>query len=185
MGVATLLTAEQYARLPDEPGTRFELIDGEMSEVSFAGALHSLIVGIVYRLLAEAAHEHGGYAFPDGVGYILSRRPDTVRGPDASYVAATSVPETGVPAGFWPTAPDLAVEVASPDDRPGELRAKARTYLDAGTSVVWLLWPATRSVTVALPGGMAVELGPEDELDGGELLPRLRVRVADLFPTTT
>lgn len=183
MSVGTLLTAEQLWELPDVPGKRFELIDGELVEMPAAGMLHGLIVGIVYRLLAAAAGEHGRYAFGDGVGYVLARRPDVVRVPDASYVAAENVPEGGIPLGFGPFAPDLAVEVVSPNDRAGEVHAKVREYLDAGTRLVWVLWPGTRGVTVTTADGMSRELGPDDVSDGGVVLPGLQVPVVDLFPT--
>jgi len=185
MSVATAMTAEQLLELPEVPGKRFELIDGELIDVPFAGVLHAVIVGIVHRLLAAAADKHGGYAFGDGVGYVLARRPDMVRGPDASYVTADRVRQVGFPAGFWPGAPDIAVEVVSPHDRAVEIHAKTRDYLAAGTRLVWVLWPETRSVTVwdaADASGASRELGPDDMVDGGEVLPSLRVRVADLFP---
>lgn len=182
MSIATAMTAEQMWELPDVPGKRFELIDGELIEVPGAGAFHGLIVGIVYSVLATAARQAGGLAFPDGVSYILSRRPDVVRIPDASFVARSNVPQDGVPVGFWPIGPDLAVEIVSPHDRAADIQAKTRDYLDAGTQRVWVLWPGTRSVTISDATGASRQLGPDDALDGGDLLPGLRVRVADLFP---
>ncbi len=184
MSVATSMTAEQMWELPDIPGKRFELHDGELIEVPLAGVLHGLIVGIVYRLLAAAADEVGGYAFAGGVGYVLARDPDVVRVPDASYVAASSMPAGGIPAGFWPIPPDLAAEVVSPGDRVREVHTKVRAYLDAGTRLVWVLWPETRSVTVSDAGGASREFGPDDVLDGGTLLPSLRVTVRELFPVS-
>ena len=182
MSVATAMTAEQLWELPDVPGKRFELHHGELVEMPGAGAFHGLIVGIVYSVLAAVARQSGGYAFPDGVSYILSRRPDNVRIPDVSFVASSNVPQDGVPVGFWPIAPDLAVEIVSPHDRAAEIYAKTRDYLNAGTQIVWVLWPETRSVTVTDATGASRELGPVDTLDGGSLLPNLQVRVADLFP---
>ena len=182
MSIATTMTAEQLWELPDVPGTRFELHHGELVEMPGAGAFHGLIVGIVFSVLAAAARQSGGYAFPDGVSYILSRRPDVVRIPDVSYVARSNVPQDGVPLGFWPIAPDLAVEIVSPHDRAAEIHAKTRDYLRGGSQLVWVLWPETRSVTVSDASSVSRELGPDDFLDGGSLLPSLRVRVADLFP---
>lgn len=182
MSVATAMTAEQFLELPGDPGKRFELHDGKMVEVPFAGMLHGAIVGIVYRLLTAVAIEHGGYVFADGVGYVLSRDPETVRGPDVSYITADRFLQIGLPVGFWPGPPDLAVEVVSPSDRANEIHAKTRDSLDAGTQLVWVLWPETRSVTVTHATGASRELGPDASLDGGTLLPGLRVLGADLFP---
>jgi hypothetical protein len=58
-------------------------------------------------------------------------------------------------------------------------------YLEAGTRQVWILWPQRRWVTVHTPTGPSTELGPDDELDGGEVLPGYRVRVANLFKVRT
>ena len=182
MSVKQPLTAEQLWELPEAPGKRHELVKGELVEVPGAGALHGLIVGVIYRLLAAFVDERGlGYAFGDGVGYILGRDPDLVRIPDASYVARERVPEDGIPEGFWPIAPDLAVEVVSPHDRAEDIHGKVREYLAAGTRLVWVLWPRSRAVTVHDAGGETRELDAADELDGGDVLPGFRVRVADLL----
>ena len=83
-----------------------------------AGALHNSIAALVYELLRGFVRAHDpGLAFTDGVGYVLARAPDQVRIPDASFVSWERVPVEGVPEGFWPLAPDLAVEVVSPNDR--------------------------------------------------------------------
>ncbi|MCM8750485.1 Uma2 family endonuclease [Thermomicrobiaceae bacterium CFH 74404] len=62
-----------------------------------------------------------------------------------------------------------------------EVRNKVHDYLAAGTRLVWGLSPKSRSVTVYTPDGQARELGPEEELDGGGVLPGLRAPVASLF----
>ena len=182
MSVKQLLTAEQLWALPEAPGKRHELVKGELVEVPGAGALHGLIAGLIYRLLAAFVDERGsGYAFGDGVGYILGRHPDLVRIPDASYVAREHVPEGDIPEGFWSIAPDLAVEVVSPHDRAEDVHGKVGEYLAAGTRLVWVLWPRSRAVTVHAAGGETRELGAADELDGGDVLPGFRVGVASLF----
>lgn len=117
----------------------------------------------------------------DGTGYVLSRDPDTLRIPDVSFVSAARLPGDEVPETFWPLAPDLAVEIVSPHDRAEDVHSKVREYLDAGTRMVWVLWPKRRSVTVYGVGGDSRELGPEDALDGDDVLPGLRVRVAELL----
>lgn len=44
--------------------------------------------------------------------------------------------------------PILAVEVAGRDEGERELRSKAHWYLDHGTTVVWIVLPATREILV-------------------------------------
>ena len=183
MTVKQLLTAEELWALPEVPGKRFELLDGELIEVPGANPLHGLLVELVLRLISAQARERDlGLAFADGTGYILGRGPDRVRIPDVSFVAWERVLAEGVPdEGFWPFAPDLAVEIVSPGDRADDVHSKVREYLAAGTRLVWVLWPRERAVTAHGLDGLIRELGPEDELDGGEVLPGFRVRVADLF----
>lgn len=182
MSVQQLLTAEQLAEMPEVAGTRFELVKGVLVEVPGAGALHGFIGGLLYRLLTAAAAERGvGHAFPDGVGYIIARRPDVVRIPDVSFIARGRLPGGEIPEGFIPSAPDLAVEIVSPGDRAEEVYGKVREYLAAGTRLVWVVWPRYRSVTVYTADALVRELREGDELDGGEVLPGFRVRVAELF----
>jgi Uma2 family endonuclease len=179
---ARLMTAEELWELPEQPGVRYELVRGVPVEVPGAGALRSLIAGVVLRLIHDRVHGRNlGLAFTTGPGFVLDRNPDTVRIPDASFVSRERIPESGIPEGFWPGAPDLAVEIVSPSDRAEDVHGKVRDYLAAGTRLVWVLWPKSRSLTVYTPDGQAREFGSEQELDGGDVLPGFRVRVADLF----
>ncbi|GBD21363.1 hypothetical protein HRbin28_01812 [bacterium HR28] len=177
-----LLTAEELLELPEKPGVRYELHEGKLVEMPGAGALHNLIVGVVYRLLYAFVREHRlGLVFTDGAAFVLRRNPDTVRIPDVSVVRRERVPGGGIPEGFWPGAPDLAVEIVSPHDRAEEVHERVREYLGAGVRQVWVLWPRSRAVTVYEAGGVVRELGAEEELEGGEVLPGFRVKVSDLF----
>jgi Uma2 family endonuclease len=182
MDVKQLLTAEEFWSIPDTPGKRFELVRGEPVEIPAAGAKQGVIMmKLCNRLLTVVSPWRLGHVFGDGVGYILARAPDLVRIPDTSFVARERVPASGIPEGFWPFAPDLAVEFVSPSDRAEELRSKVREYLAAGTRLVWVVWPRLQLVTVHEAGGGYRELGPDDELDGGDLMPGFQVRVADLL----
>lgn len=177
-----LITAEELWEMPEVPGKRFELVDGELVEMPGAGTPHMLLMTVIYKLIDAYVLEHDlGQVFPDGESYILRRSPDRVRIPDVSFVSHARVPDDGMPEGYWPGAPNLAVEIVSSNDNASDLHDKDQDYLDAGTQIVWVVWPRRQSVTVHTPGGTAPELGPEDELDGGDLLPGFRVRVAALF----
>lgn len=82
--------------------------------------------------------------------------------------------------GFLDLAPDLVVEVVGPSDRAVAVAEKTRTWLDAGVSVVWVVYPAPGFVAVHTRGAV-VEVGRDGELDCGDVLPGLRIAVADLF----
>lgn len=177
-----LITAEEFWEMPEIPGTWLELVDGEVVEVPGAGMLHTLIVALIYKLIDAHVAEHSlGYAFPDGLAYIVGRDPDRVRIPDVSFLSSERMPEGGILEGFVPSAPDLAVEIVSPHDKAEYLHAKVYDYLQAGTQLVWVVWPSRQSVTVHAADGYARELGHDDELDGGDILPGFGVRVAELF----
>ena len=177
-----LLTTEDLEGLPGQPGLRYELDEGKLVEMPGAGALHNLIVGLVYRLLfAFVSQKRLGLVFCDGAAFVLRRDPDTVRIPDVSVVRRDRVPAAGIPEGFWPGAPDLAVEIVSPHDRAEEVHERVRDYLGAGVRLIWVLWPKSRTVTVYWPDGTARELGPDEKLTGGDVLPGFEMTVSDLF----
>ena len=176
-----LITAEQFMEMPDIPGKRFELVNGEVIEVPLAGYTHARIVMALVRSLDTFVRTHDlGEIYADGLGYVITRMPDSVRGPDVSFLMKEHVPDEDFP-GFVPFAPDLAVEIVSPHDRADEVHDKVYQYLAAGTRLVWVLWPKTCSISIFGKGGTNGEFGMEDELDGGDVLPGFRVRIDELF----
>jgi len=112
-------------------------------------------------------------------GFLLSRDPDTVRAPDVGFVRAAR--PAGPQRGYYPGAPDLVVEVLSPDDRPGYVRDKIAEWLEAGTLACWVVDPRARTVTLHEPGRQPVVLGDGDRITGGQLLPGFELAVRDVF----
>jgi Uma2 family endonuclease len=120
-----------------------------------------------------------GTVFAAETGFLLARDPDTVRAPDVAFLRADREPTPE--RGYFPGAPDLAVEVLSPDDRPGYVRDKVAEWLEAGALAVWVVDPRARSVTVHEPGRSPTLLGASDTLDGGDVLPGLTIDVGEIF----
>lgn len=83
--------------------------------------------------------------------------------------------------GYFPGAPDLAVEVLSPDDRPSEVREKVAEWLGAGALAVWVMDPKGRTVTVHEPGRRTVRLAATEVLRGGNALPGFEIAVGEIF----
>lgn len=111
---------------------------------------------------------------------MLRRDPDTVRAPDVAFVSHARVPEPE-PTGSAELAPDLVVEVLSPDDRPGEVLSKVGDWPDAGVRLVWLVNPGRRQVrTYRLDGAQSL-LGEEDSVKGEDVLPGFVCLVSSLF----
>ena len=122
-----------------------------------------------------------GRVFAAETGFILRRNPDTVRAPDASFVAEDRLPEGELPIGYLELAPDLAVEVASPNDRPREIQEKVADWLRAGTRLVWVIYPATRSATVHRSQDQFEELSENDSFQGENVIPEFACDLNELF----
>jgi Uma2 family endonuclease len=82
---------------------------------------------------------------------------------------------------YIPFAPDLAVEVISPNDRDDEVEEKIQLWLKAGSLLVWSVDPESRTVVVYRPGAEPVTLDEDQEIDGGNVIPGFHCRGADFF----
>jgi Uma2 family endonuclease len=176
------MTAAELMRLPDNH-MRHELIDGELHEWPLAGGEHgfvsSRVAGRLGAFLERHPDDEGGL-FATGTGFWLTRNPDTVRAPDIAYVSEARMAQARIP-GYPELAPDLVVEVVSPDDLADELQFKVDQWLRAGSAVVWVLYPATRSAIVYESYGRVTLLHSDQSLYGGSILPGFSCRVGDLF----
>jgi Uma2 family endonuclease len=133
-------------------------------------------------VVGQFVKTHGlGVVFGAETGFKLTSDPDTVRAPDLAFVRRERIPPEGMPQGFWPGAPDLAVEVVSPSDTYTAVEEQVREWLDAGTRLVLVVNPRTRTVTVHASQTQVTRLTESDLLTGGEVLPGLSCRVAELF----
>jgi Uma2 family endonuclease len=174
------MTAEEYWLSPyNEDGT--ELVRGEVVQTMRPGGLHGVIALAAGALLRAWAQQTKAGHVGVEAGFILARAPDTVRGPDVAFVRRDRIPAGGVPEGFWPFAPDLAVEIVSPGDTTNEIRAKVDDYLAAGTPLIWVVYPRAQEVVVHRVGRLPQTLGAGDELSFPELLPGFSCPVAALF----
>ena len=101
--------------------------------------------------------------------------------PTSHSSAANGSPRSPNPEKHVPFAPDLAVEVVSPSDRPADVAEKVEAWLAAGTRMVWVVEPANRTLTLHAPGAAEQTLTDQDMLDGGEILPGFSCKVGDFF----
>lgn len=113
-------------------------------------------------------------------GFYIERDPDTVRAPDVGFVMKDRVPESRLRA-FFPGAPDLAVEVISPDDRKREVLAKVESWLESGCTVVWVVDPEQRSLVAYRFREQQLEAAECDSLTGDELLPGFSLSADEIF----
>jgi Uma2 family endonuclease len=172
------ITAEELLAMP--PDQPCELIAGEIVMMTPAGYEHGKIAGtICFLLRSHTAKNALGTVVSAEAGFVISRNPDTVRAPDVAFVRRDRQPES--PEGFFPGAPDLAVEVVSPTDRLASVKEKAQAWLAAGTPLVWVVWPDTRSVVVHRSGQSPRILHEKDAITGEEVLPGFECAVAEFF----
>ena len=159
-----------------------ELVRGKAVGSAPAGFEHGSIAANLHVLLGSfvRAHKLGVTAVAEA-GYILARDPDTVRAPDISFIARERMPANGLPAGFVPLAPDLVVEVISPSESSDEIQDKVVAYLAAGTRMLWVVFPRTRTVTVYRSLQNARILTAEDTLGGEDVVPGFECRVSEIF----
>lgn len=181
MSTTTAVTAEQLFEMPDD-GKRYELIAGALRMMSPSGWNHGRIAGRLHTLLGHHVLENGlGEVFTAETGFLITREPDTVRAPDIAFIARENLPQEAPSEAFWPGAPDLAVEVLSPNDRTGEVDAKIHDWLSAGARLVWVVDPQLRTVTSYRSTTDVTTHSAADQLDGDDVVRGFHCAVAEIF----
>ena len=185
-----LYTVDDVCELQGWDGTRdrkYELIDGELIEMSPANSLHAWLASELSAQLRNFASSGNlGYTFVE-VGVFPAPDRSTLLAPDVAFFSAERLlppfPQTF--AGFMP---DLAVEIASPSNTITELRQKAATYLRHGSRLVWLVLPDQEGVEICRLGDdeqLTFEfVGPDGSLSGEDVLPGFELEIRRLFPAS-
>jgi len=180
MATTKLWTVEELDRGGGPEGL-WELIDGELVEMTASGrAAGKLAMWIGTILLGFVLPRGLGEVYGADTGFVLFPGRNVIRVPDASFVRADRLQGLD-DYNLIRLAPDLAVEVRSPNDCVPDVLAKIEMYLDAGVRLVWLVDPRARTIALHAPGREIRLLGEGDVLDGGEVLPGFRVDVAEVF----
>jgi Uma2 family endonuclease len=179
--VASAISAEQLLVMPDE-GWRYELVEGELRRMSPAGRQHGRVaMNFAWRLAQFVRERSLGVVFAAETGFLLRREPDTVRAPDVAFVRAARSPESESGEGFFPGAPDLAVEVVSPSDSFSEVEEKVFQWLGAGAGAVLVLNPSRRNASL-YRGKEDFRLFTEGEtLDLSFVVPGFSISVSAIF----
>ena len=168
-GAATM-TSEDLLRLNIQD-KRSELVRGVLVVREPAGYQHGDVAMQLGIVIGGFVRQHQlGRTFAAETGFTLRRNPDTVRAGDVAFISRDRLLDPAT-RGFADIAPDLVVEVLSPDDRPGEVLAKVSDWLTAGTRLVWVIDPVRRSGCAYRADGGVALLGATDVLDGEDILP--------------
>jgi Uma2 family endonuclease len=158
----------------------YELVEGVLVE-KIMGYAESYLAMELGRLLGNfiAKHDLGILPGADGAVRLM---PGLVRIPDVSFISWNHLPDQRIPAQRLPDlTPDLAVEILSEGNTPGEMDRKMRDYFFSGTRLVWYIDPQRRTVRVYTSPDQCVELSDRDTLDGGVVLPGFSLPLAQLF----
>ncbi|TVP98960.1 MAG: Uma2 family endonuclease [Planctomycetaceae bacterium] len=176
-----ITTANELWQMPPD-GRRYELVQGELRQMAPAGNEHGqLTVRITWRLAQHVETNRLGVVFAAETGFLISSAPDTVRAPDLAFVSQKRIEEVGQAEGYWPGAPDLVVEVISPNDRYTDVEEKTTDWLAAGTRMVLIVNPRKRIVTVYRSLHEITILTADDTLSGDDVVPGWQVAVGDIF----
>jgi Uma2 family endonuclease len=176
-----LLSARDLEQIPDD-GFRYELLAGEIRRMPPAGHRHGRVAARFTWRLAQYVETHRlGAVFAAETGFLLSHAPDTVRAPDVSFVRQDRLTVEISDEGFWPGAPDLAVEVVSPSDSFSAVAGKALDWLTAGARAVVLVDPQRSTAALYRSRAEIRILGPDDALEVPDVVPGWSLRVGELF----
>jgi Uma2 family endonuclease len=163
-------------------GERMEFFDGEMREKDGVSGRHGEIeVQLTIPLGSFVLENRLGRIYPSDTQFRISVAPEIIHIPDLAVVRADRLPSEAERWHIMPIAPDLAVEVVSPNDRYEEVLEKIERYHQAGVPLVWLVQPRRRAVEVHPLGQPSFLLREGDTLEGGDIIPGFRLPIANLF----
>ena len=176
----TIHTPEELLEM--EAGHQFELINGQLVERNMGAESSRLSTILITKINSHSETNNLGLVFSQDCGYqVFADDPGRVRYPDGSFIRRGRLPDDKPPRGHVRIAPDLMIEVVSPNDIAWQIDERVDDFLKAGTPLVWVIYPDTRSVHVYRQGGSSARLTAEAELSGEDVLPGFTCKVADLF----
>jgi Uma2 family endonuclease len=174
-------TVEDVEQIQAEEDRLFELIDGILVEKAM-GYYESLLAGWIITAINNYLIQNpiGQALTADGALRIL---PDQIRIADVCFISWSRFPEGRLPREPVPhLVPDLAIEVLSESNRPGEMERKRQEYFQAGVRLVWYIDPPTRSAMVyASPEDPGTRHAETEPLSGGDVLPGFTLSLAEIF----
>lgn len=187
MASSALLEPQVSLRLEPRDEALYEIVHGQRVELPETSIYAAWIASRLDQCLGPFVLERQLGTVVMEALFILDPARNLRRRPDVAFVSSERwpldrpIPETG----DWEVVPDLAVEVISPNDLFDSVLAKMHEYFEKGVRQVWIVAPIKQQVFVFESTTRVRILTSADELDGGNLLPGLRLPVARLFQRST
>ncbi|MDQ3607441.1 MAG: Uma2 family endonuclease [Actinomycetota bacterium] len=163
------MSSDDLPRMPEE-GVRHELVRGELTTAPLRGFEEGVIVSRTGCDLGGHVDEHDLGDVTARIGCRLFSDPDTVRAPDVAFIARARVEATGRSEGYLAGAPDLAIEIVSPDDTSAEVHEKVLDWLAASTRLVLVVHPRPRTITAYRSATDIAILREADTLDASDVV---------------
>lgn len=169
---------EGFEHLEIEDGQWVGFDEDEFVSGEEHGWIEAQIVG---DLIIWVRGNRSGRIYTGDTDFVLKGTPDNIelkRRPDIAFVSSRNVKPSK---GYVYAAPDLAIEIISPTEKPYKIRKKLREYLDNGVKQVWQLYPNSQEIIVSFPDGTSRAYRPGDIIEGGDVLPGFTLDVAKVF----
>jgi hypothetical protein len=181
MQLDTMVTLEDYARLPRQSERRLELSRGLLVRRPHPSAVHAIVAARTFGALRAHAATAGGHAVFD-TSFLLQEEPPTIRRPDTAFLGPLQA-TASQPGSVLLGAPQLAVEIiaATTNGPRAELIEKVFEFLDAGARGVWVVDLGLHRVVAYEAGAVPRIYRRADRLDGAAALPGFGCAVASLF----
>lgn len=172
-------TPDDVLRLSGEE--RYELVDGQLVRTEMSLLAAWVAAQLVRRIMSIIEAQQLGVVMTSDASYqCFPDDPDKIRRPDVSFIHRSRMRSEYLE-GHVPIAPDLAVEVVSPNNSFFEVRQKVAEYLQAHVRLVWVVNPNLREVEVYRASGGYQLVQNGDSLDGEDVVPGFRCPLAEIF----
>jgi Uma2 family endonuclease len=176
-----LMTAAELEHLPDD-GQRHELVRGELRTMAPTNSLHARATSRFDRSLGNYVEAHDlGEVLAGDPGFLLTVNPDTVRAPDIAFIQRERWDAVTQERGFWVGAPDLAVEIISPNDLYTEVEEKVADFLEHGTPLVLVVNPRRQTIAAHRPGQPVHKYAGNEVVQAEDIIPGWSLALPDLF----
>jgi Uma2 family endonuclease len=173
-------TEKDVLEVERQTGCPCELIDGTLVEKT-VGYIESFLAARINYLIQVFLETHD-LGIVLGEAGTLKILPQQVRVPDVCFIAWNRFSNRDLPPEPIPDlAPDLAIEVLSVSNTPGEMQRKLHDYFTAGVRLVWYIDPRARQAKSYTAEDRYVELTESQSLSGGDVLPGFELPLKELF----